>query len=822
MNQQPRPSYLLLAKRLITNNVYNASGRRCSSSRQPALDRVQSFHSFGECSSNCWQPKFLDMNTQIYRKCEMLWLLATCLLLLPQSANAWQDDPFGSFGADDPHDPAAAFGTSLDFDQSLDDSKKLLVDSLRDANPSTPVGLARAIRTMLDIEQYQEARRYLNQLIALNPDQQQMFELSEKLGPDFFLRLRDQGELQPEAAQFAEQLFTKANQQAFSVDRVRRLTSELSDDNKFVRQDALRKIRLLGAPAAAMMLNVCDEPNRRKEIPYIRSALKQMDDEALLPLVGAARADGTVAQAVAVGALSSSRAKLAQDTLLRTSISSRVPQSVQAMAADAVAQRDLFSPNEVKLAISRRANMYLEGRVRLPVDGQGNTEIWNWNFEQKRLLSTVTSSENASRYLAIDLARDVYQLEPGNFQYRQLQLLTVLEGTKRVIGPSRFVLQEEVTQFVPDFHAADLDDLLRESIRRELWPAATAAAEVAGQFGDISVLQSSDANPRPLVQAITTGYRPLQFAAARSIAMLDPKQSFPGCSYVAQVMVLMANSDGRPTAIVLHPQTEISQDLASSVFQTGMIGLTANSAKELFEMLKSNPDISLVFVTDTSGNPNYQELVQQIRGYWLTKHLPIGLLALDDKRGRKAGLVLGTDPKTLILPLNPNPKFVLGQVQRLNELRVGVPVTGGQLEQHAGIELEWLRKTLADPETYQFYHLSCYRDRIAQLGAVAGAFETKSDILKNVGTPAAQRTLLDLANDASLTNVERQSMAESFNQTVRKHGLLLTMSEVKMQYDRYNASESSPKEIQDILGFILDSIELKTRGRASQLPGDSR
>lgn len=769
--------------------------------------------------------EFLDMNTQTYRKYVKLSTLATflfCLLLSPYSVIAWQDDPFGSFGANDPNDPDAASGLSLNNDRTLDESQKLLIRSVRNAKPSTPLALARAIRTMLDIEQYEEARGYLSQLVALNPDRKQMFELSEEMGPDFFLRLRDQRELQPASTQFANQLFARSNQQAYSSDRIERLTSELSDDNKFVRQDALRKIRLLGAPAAAMMLNICGEADRRREIPYIRSALKQMGNEALLPLIGAARADGTVAQAVAVGALSSSNAQLAHDTLLRTSISTLVPRSVQEIAADAVAQRDLFSPEEIKQAICRRAGAYLLRGVLMPTNGKGEAVIWNWSFEKEQLVPTTATAENASRYLAIDLARDVYQLDPGNHHYRTLQLLTVLEGTKRVIGASRFVLQEEVTRFVPDFRSSDLDGLLTEAIERKLWPAATAAAEVAGQFGDVSILHSGDTKPRPLVQAITTGYRPLQFAAARSIAMLDPKQAFPGCSYVAQIMVLMANSDGRPTAIILHPRTEIAQNLASSIFQTGMNGLTANSANELFDMLESNPDISLVLVTDTSGNPNYQELIQQLRGYWLTKQLPIGLLTIDFDRAMKAGRVLDTDSQTLILALNPNPKFVRGQVERLNDLRAGVPVTSGQLDQHASVALEWLRKRLADPVTYRFYHLSSYRDRIAQLGAVAGSFETKSDILKHVGTPAAQRTLLDLANDASLTNVERQSMAESFNQTVRKHGLLLTSSEVEMQYDRYNASESSPKEIQDILGFILDSIEMKTRGRASQLPGDSR
>jgi hypothetical protein len=43
--------------------------------------------------------------------------------------------------------------------------------------------------------------------------------------------------------------------------------------------------------------------------------------------------------------------------------------------------------------------------------------------------------------------------------------------------------------------------------------------------------------------------------------------------------------------------------------------------------------------------------------------------------------------------------------------------------------------------------------------------------------------------------------------SVKQAGKLLTSHEIRLQYDRYNASETLDKQTQQVLGGILDSIE---------------
>ena len=274
----------------------------------------------------------------------------------------------------------------------------------------------------------------------------------------------------------------------------------------------------------------------------------------------------------------------------------------------------------------------------------GQVTIFHWQFADKKLIATTTTPDNAIRIMSVDLSRDLFQLDPNNFEYRKLQLLTVLEATKRVIGSNHNVLPKEVTTFIPNLNSGDLEIALREAMDRKLLPAAIGAAEVAGAMGDQGLLASENGKYSTLVQAVISGYRPLQFAAAKAITELNPQQPFVGCSYVSQFLVLLASTSGTSTAVAVHPRQGTAQAVATSIFQSGRTGLTANSSVQLFDVINSDPDIDFVVITDAISRPHFQELVQQVRSYWLSSKMPIALLVSNEVAERQAKLVLNDDP----------------------------------------------------------------------------------------------------------------------------------------------------------------------------------
>ena len=318
------------------------------------------------------------------------------------------------------------------------------------------------------------------------------------------------------------------------------------------------------------------------------------------------------------------------------------------------------------------------------------------------------------------------------------------------------------------------------------------------------MLQAPDGQNSPLVEAVISGSRELQYAACKAIADINPKQAFPGCSYVGKMAVLLAASDGRSTGVAVDPRTDTAQGLASAVYQSGSVGTTAKSGQQLFELINTNPDVDFIMITDSVGRPSYQQLVQQLRSYWLSKHLPIAILTRNAQRERQAEWVFDRDPLTLVLPATTDPRLVFGTVKRLLDLR-RQPVSDTQRSQHAKFAMKWLSELLADPQLYRFYHLVSHKDQLVELVKVPSDFDLKSEILAGLGTAASQQTLVDLAEDNSLAIGERQLMLAGFVDSTKRFGVLLPPSEIRAQYNRFNEVES--QEAAKIVGSILEAIE---------------
>ena len=105
-----------------------------------------------------------------------------------------------------------------------------------------------------------------------------------------------------------------------------------------------------------------------------------------------------------------------------------------------------------------------------------------------------------------------------------------------------------------------------------------------------------------------------------------------------------------------------------------------------------------------------------------------------------------------------------------------------------------------------------YQDELTRLLYLPGFADPASQILTKLGTPAAQRELINFASQNGLPLEDRKKAVEAFARAVENGStLLLTRDEILRQYDRYNASESEAESTQQILGSILDAIESRAR-----------
>ncbi len=227
-----------------------------------------------------------------------LGLFIGCCLAVTATA---QDDPFA---VDDPFAPKAVEPRVLDgpdetiniqtrmlmIEERLPKSINLIIRSIRETDPNSPVELARAVDSLMDVRQFVHAKYYLDLLSQSLLDDDRLFEIQQVLGSDFAMSLFTLEEMQPEGREFARKIFDATERKEFQPSRIEGLVKTLSNEDISIRSTAFRSLRQLGEPAAAAIINVFADATRADEFPFMRGALQRMGGSAIKPLAGAARA----------------------------------------------------------------------------------------------------------------------------------------------------------------------------------------------------------------------------------------------------------------------------------------------------------------------------------------------------------------------------------------------------------------------------------------------------------------------------------------------------------------------------------------------------
>ena len=700
--------------------------------------------------------------------------------------------------------------TQLD-DQSLTETERVILRTVQASNPQTALELAKAASVLIEIELFDDVRFYLGKINELGLDQAQMFELNDEIGSDFFLFVYSNTRLQPQGAQLAKQVMAASRSQAGSPARINQLIKSLNDENITVRSDAFRKLRQLGEPAAAAMLNVFADPDRTSDYPGIRGALKHMGIHSQGPLLGAAYAADVQVQAESIRALGYFESTEAKDSLMRAYLSPKVPAHLKQIALEGITQDGLLLADSqvIEKRLHDRSLEYLMGNRKYSGALLGSVVLWSWDAKKKAMVPSEVSTETAARVVASRRAEDLYEIRPDLGRNREIYLLTQLEAAKRVAGKNERVDVEALFRRLavsPD----EVELTLKRAINLELIPAAIACCELLENFGTEANLTRHATRPGPLVNAILFGDRFLQYAAFEAITKIDPQQAYAGSSYVTSLATYLAQSENRASAVVGHNQLEAGQTLAAALSSSGVVGKSASSSREFFRQATSSPDIEMLFVTDTLTLPHYSELIQQLRNDWRTRRLPIAFMFRDFERRKRVSFRFPDDDLLLLVPFSDEPSQVATNVVNLSELYDPWRISNVDRRRHAAAAVRWLAKVSSDRERYHFYDLGANHDSLAKLLYFPGFAEEGSKILASLGTPSSQRELVNFASQSGLPVGDREKVVEAFADSVETGGTLLTTVEIQRQYDRYNASKTDSEESQKLLGTILDVIEARS------------
>ncbi len=301
--------------------------------------------------------------------------------------------------------------------------------------------------------------------------------------------------------------------------------------------------------------------------------------------------------------------------------------------------------------------------------------------------------------------------------------------------------------------------------------------------------------------------RRLRFAAIEAIVKLAPNNHFSGLSYVTDGLVYFATGFGQRRAAVAHPNQSTAQELAGMLNSLGYQSDPVTNGRDLFLTAARSNSYELVVLSSRLDRPETKLLYQELRKDPRTAQTPIVILAEEYELPNLREMI-GAD---LLSSAVFRPRAWRGCRLSWKALaRAGDRILPAEVrERQAKASLKWMAELQGRaPKLFDFRG---HERRLAEALYVPALSPLAADVLSQHGTHFSQQTLLALANRSTQSLLSREAAAAAFGESVRRFGLRLTKYEISQQYARYNESEREDKATQDLLGAILDAIELPTK-----------
>ena len=740
--------------------------------------------------------------------CAWLWLIAGSSVLMTSSTLAQEPDEAGiQLGETLPTPTAFTEDTS-----QLSEEQRLVLVSIRQTDPITPQPIIRSAQALHDLQLYRDVRFLLDRLDKTDLSDEQWYEVIDRTGSMLFLDVYGHPNTQPEGRRVSKKILSAVRRASRSQARISRLIANLSSDDRSAARTSLRKLESIGEDAVAELVSTFADGQRKGEFDSIRDAIDYLGQASPEPLVGAARASDPSVKLEAIRALSTIDDPSSTEVMMWSSLAPNHSQEIRQIAQNALLKRGIGSDaNTIEERFFTRSYRYLRGTLQAVPPIAGKVNIWRWNANTKRMVAQSVDPATATQLVAARHAVNLYDINPTSVRNRAMFVLTQLESIQRLAGPGKNIDAKEVMAKLGT-NAREIDTLLAQAVRLHLYPAGVACCQILKENPDSSLMYRLDGKPSSLVQAITSGDRYLQFAAFEAIQAIGPKSGFMGSSFVLDFAVNVSQSNRQPIALIAHPDPNTALTYAGAVNLNGLVGMATTSGHSLFEIATTNPDVEVILLSDKINYPRSRSLIRQLRNDWRTREVPIGLLYTDVDQGQRLVRDMESDKLFAAMPFSTDPKLVETHLARLLTRIRPYRVTQFDRQRHAQNAIEWLAKIAENRREYRFYNLARHEEALNGLLFQPGLEALAAKILASLGTPSAQRQLVDFASQTSLPVESRKRAVNAFSQSLKNRGTMLTSDQIQKQYDRYNASAKQPKSTQEILGAILDAIEAN-RGR---------
>ncbi|MBA4017047.1 MAG: hypothetical protein C0483_07745 [Pirellula sp.] len=726
----------------------------------------------------------------------------TCYFVSAQPA------PVVAQPAAEPPAGAAAPAAEPAADEPLPQVTDPAILALIATNPTTPEDLLNTSLLLSDLKYPKHAKKYFRQLLETAVDEEQLATLGQKAGIDKITRLTGIKDFQPQGADFVRRVNAATNRANRDPARLAELIEKLKSPDVGTSAGAIVSLRSGGDAAAQALVDVLADPTRASEHRGVIAALAGGGDEGIAALTEVALYGDEAQRKLALDTLGYVDSPLADAPLFAAAFNPTSPPAVRSAAEGSIVRRRQELPKPVEAA----AQLYLEARhayLARPTAAQRDAKsaVWRWDNAAKKPVQTLVAQRAATLDRAASLARTSAELAGNDLNAQLLASAASLES-KLAAAPDRAEMNNAAAKWLQETKptAVELGRLLQLSIENQHTTTAEALVRLLASTAGSKALESRSGKSSLLVQTVQSPDRRLRFAALKAVMSLDPQQPFAGSSAVGDALNYFAGSGGARKALAVDTSPARARDVAGILSGLGYQSEAVGDARSAVRLVSGDADYELVLMYRTFLDPVAGQLLAQLRADPRTAQLPVAVYCEpDDVDSTRSTLY--RDPFAAAIYQPRMTETLAAQLAELQQASAGSLVPAAE----RAAQGQWALTTIGKLMQSNNRLFSTRQMEPALLAAAWNPAVSKAatTALGLLGSSAAQRTLVDVASSESLPLDVRQNAAKSFCDSVLKHNILLTTSEVLRQYDRYNASASADRPTQELLAAMLDAVEAR-------------
>jgi CheY-like chemotaxis protein len=733
--------------------------------------------------------------------------LAAAVVFTLLATQPLAQDPFGA-------DPAAPVAAAAGKKQTAPVPQgSVAAQAIVGNNPMSTVELLRAIDTLGQLGEPDVAAPLVAKLAALKPNDTDLAAAVESLGSATFFRLRQLQGVPPSLAQIANralQVTSKAARDPAKLKAAVELLLKASTNQE--QAAALVPLLNAGEDGVAWAIHGLLTPNLplagRSRLEYV---VREANVAAVDPLI-AAVADERGAAAYPLQAL---LVELGGQTagvwLLAPAFAEPQNKPLHDLVTDLYRQ---FPTRELAAQTLRSlAKSYLDGDRRFQKTADDRVKVWHWDAAEKLPVAQLVAAPQAQARRAALITGQLLSIDPDSPASRELWLHAQLRLRAWEAGLTQDAVWSAADLAkVRGWGSNSVEKVLVTSLADQDAVSATAALQLLRQLGPGYSLTGS--KPSPVVEALRSPNRRVQYAAAQTLLAWDPRAPFHGAGHFTETLRHLVGAQGLRQAIVGFPNREIATRIAGYFGSVGIEGLAAWTGQTTVRLAQQSPDAEIILL---SSRINFEPLsltIQDLRRDPRTAHLPIVILTEDAAEEPRLGAQFERDPLISVFtrPFEPSSiKFILEQAARDAQSKGAGSsfLTAAERRQQGLFAITAMTRLMdLNPKLYEF------SQQVPQLVAALedpGLCEAAGAALARIGNHAAQTALVEMASRPEVSPAQRTIAVTMLAEAIRLHGLQLTRQQVAQQYTRYNTSGAATPETQKILGSVLDAIELPTK-----------